>query len=121
MVFEGGKPVQHGQNHHAPGEPEVNNPRRVGLSAGIAKGCRNLEQAKNVNRLTVSRRNKIAANQDGKQQRIKGNMRGDCADAGKFAVSLCAAGGGEMCRQITRKTSPSISRTPMLLCNSGAW
>ena len=94
MVFEGGKPVQHGQNHHAPGEPEVNNPRRVGLSAGIAKGCRNLEQAKNVNRLTVSRRNKIAANQDGKQQRIKGNMRGDCTDAGKFAMSLLRGGRG---------------------------
>ncbi|KAI3490842.1 hypothetical protein L1887_45004 [Cichorium endivia] len=92
MVFEGGKPVQHGQDHHAPGKPEVNDPRRVGLRPGIAKCCRNLEQAKDVNRLTVSRRNEIAANQDAKQQCIEGNMRGDCTDAGKFAVGLWRGG-----------------------------
>lgn len=77
------------------------------------------QKPKHADRFTVCGGNEIAADQNGEQQGIECDMRANSAYAGKSAMAFGRWRGGEICRQITRKTRPIISRTPMLLCNSG--
>ena len=80
MVFKGGKPVQDEQDHHAPREPQMHHACGVGLNPCVRERGRNLKQAKDVNRLAVCSGNEIAAKQNGEQQDIERNVRGNRAD-----------------------------------------
>jgi len=73
--------------HHACG---------VGLNPCVRERGRNLKQAKDVNRLAVCSGNEIPANQNGEQQDIERNVRGNPLTRVNLLWVLGAAGGGEM-------------------------